>query len=74
MFGVEKLEEEVLKLGHLVKGHVLEQTLGAAEDYGYFVLYCHGAVLGLNEQALVLTALVDYAGGHRVDITTELGE
>ena len=71
---MEKLKQLGLELGHILFGDILEQAAGAAENDCDLVFDGHGMILGLDEQALVLAALVDDAGGHGVDVAAELGE
>ena len=74
MLGPQILEEEFLKLPHLINGYALQQSIDATIDDSHLFLDSHRLVLWLDEQALVLAAGVDGACRDGVDVATKLGE
>ena len=71
---MHELEEVFLELSHFLYRDILKKSACAAVDDCYLILYSHRGILGLYEQTLVLSALVNHACGYSVDVSAKLGE
>jgi len=74
IFCMKQLQVLFFEISHFLYGNVGEEAIYAAENDSDFFFDRHRVILGLNEEAFVLTAFVDDAGGNGVDVAAEFGE
>ena len=68
------IQEGFLESRHLVDGDIPHESVCATIEDGHLFPDRHRAVLGLNQQDIVLAALVQRHGRHLVHIGRELGK
>ena len=61
-------------MAHLVNGHLLQQSLGATEDYSHLFGNRHRTILGLLEDFHITGALVKDSLGGSIQVGAKFGE